>query len=371
MYIAASLLFVALNASQRTIDRFISIDRLMQHALEQKVFPGAVLLVMYKGAIAHHQAYGHHTYDSGSPKVTRDTLFDCASITKLFTTTVAMQLYDQGLLHLDASIAHYLPECPHDKQPITIKDLLLHQSGLRIMDELPVHPGLSVDDIKQIVFAEPLQHVPGTHYLYDCTNAIILQWVIESITGKPLNQLVQEQILDPVGMHTSYTHVPHQLKLQCAPTGKGYEKTVVTERTYIQGVVHDLKAYCLGGFAGNAGLFSTAGDLALFARMIRNKGKGIVKESTLNFWLQKHSLLENRALGWAMAPDPSHSCGYCFSPNSYGHLGFTGTSLWCDPDRDVWVILLTNRVYPTIDNIQIRQLRTVIHDAVLCNLGLV
>ncbi|HWF37417.1 MAG TPA: glycoside hydrolase family 3 N-terminal domain-containing protein [Candidatus Acidoferrales bacterium] len=350
---------------------------LLDRAVTDGAFPGGVLAVGLNDQLAIHP-FGHLTRDAKSPAVTPDTIYDVASLTKpIVTTTAIMRLVQGGELSLDAPVVRFVPEwaaaAKSDPDPswrarVTVKMLLLHDSGL------PAHRDFflqakSPEAVLARIMAEPLVREPGKEIEYSDLGFILLGQIVERLTGDPLDENAQD-IFERLQMKNSLFKPPKNLRSRIAPT----EEDTTYRKRLLQGEVHDENAYALGGVAGHAGLFSTAGDIAEFAQMMLNGGiyahHRILRRSTINQFTAHETIGSSaRALGWDVPVQPSSS-GQYFSAKSYGHTGFTGTSLWIDPERNLFVILLTNRVNPTRENEKIRKVRPALHDAVFESLGL-
>jgi CubicO group peptidase (beta-lactamase class C family) len=319
------------------------IDRVVQRGIHAGGFPGAAVVVGRKGAVVWEKGFGRIDWKSSSSHVSpTQTEYDLASLTKVVgTTTAIMILYDKGLFKLDDPIVKYLPEFTGgEKDSVTIRELLEHRSGLPADREL-FRLASSPAEARQIVLSTPLEYKPGTQYLYSDLGAMTLGFLVEKLSGQPLDEYLDMWVFQPLGMTNTYFRPADSVKYRTAPTEdtppRGYP---------LQGEVHDENAYALGGVAGHAGLFSTAGDLSIFAQMILNGGEfnglRIISDSTIKLFT--HRAAGSRALGWAMA-DGQWGSGRFLSDEAFGHVGYTGTSLWIDPDRDMFVILLTNRVH--------------------------
>jgi CubicO group peptidase (beta-lactamase class C family) len=247
--------------------------------------------------------------------------------------------------------------------------LLLHDSGL------PAHRDFyrdakGHDAILAHVFVEPLVHEPGKQIEYSDLGFILLGEIVQRLTGTSLAHFARKEIFAPLGMKDSLFNPPRSLRDRIPPT----ENDLTYRKRLIQGEVHDQNAWAMGGIAGDAGLFSTAGDVAIFAQMILNGGiyahHRVVSRATVAEFTAHQAVGDSaRTLGWDVALDPS-ATGHFFSPRAFGHYGYTGTSLWIDPDRNLFIILLTNRVNPSVDNIKIRRVRPELHDAIFEALGL-
>ena len=342
-------------------------------AVADRAFPGGVLAVGYQGQLAVH-AFGRQTYDAKSPAVTADTMYDAASLTKsVVTTTLVAMLSEAGQLDLDAPVARYIPEWATGPQPewrarVTLRHLLTHTSGL------PAHEDFyktvkAPQEMMAAICAVPLAYEPGTQSVYSDLGFILLGEIVQRVTGRPLDELARERIFDPLGMaHTMY-RPPAALLSDIAPT----ELDTTWRKRLIHGEVHDENAFAIGGVAGHAGMFASAPDLAAFCQMLLNGGiyaqRRMLSRATIAEFTTPAPLAPaTRTLGW-MLPTADSASGHFFSPGTFGHLGFTGTSIWIDPSRDLFVVLLTNRVYPTRDNEKIVQVRPAVHDAILAGLG--
>ena len=312
------------------------------------------------------------TYDATSPFVDVASAFDMASLTKVVaTTTAAMLLVDRGQLDLEAPLARYLPELRvTNKRDVTVRQVMTHSAGLRPF--IPFHTrGVTTRDaLLAAVLADSLVYAPGTESRYSDFGFILLGLAVERITGLPLDQFCARDIWGPLGM--TQTHF--------RPVGRsaGADLVVPTEvdnlyrHRLVQGEVHDETAWTLGGVAGHAGLFSTAADMARFAAMLATDGRlpdgrTFIRPETLRRFTAREGSVRGstRAIGWdTRSPTGYSSAGTKFGPRAFGHTGFTGTSLWVDPDRGLWVVLLTNRVYPTRENTRHSAVRSDIADLV-------
>ncbi|HET6567071.1 MAG TPA: serine hydrolase domain-containing protein [Rhodothermales bacterium] len=345
----------------------IRVDSLIQASIAEHAFPGASVAIGTSGGTALLKGYGHFTYDSNHAD-TPKSQFDLASLTKVVaTTTAVMKLYEAGKLDLDAPVIQYLPAFSRDdRDKITVRQLLTHSAGL-----IPFRPyytmGITTreEEIKAIL-AEPLAYPPGTKSVYSDHSMILMGLIIERITGQPLAKWETEHIFKPLGMnHTGYRPVGHT-DTTVVPT----EIDDYFRHRLVQGEVHDETAYVLGGVSGNAGLFSTAEDLSRFARMMLNHGRfngtQFLKPETVKLFTTRVTELGpdvTRALGWDTPSREGYSsAGHLFGPHSFGHTGFTGTSIWIDPDAKLFVVLLTNRVYPTRENSKLGPVRAKLAD---------
>jgi CubicO group peptidase (beta-lactamase class C family) len=354
-------------------DRFRIAFSLLEDAIAARSFPACSLAVTFRGELVAHKALGRFTYDPASPKVTTAAIFDLASLTKVVaTTTIAMILYEQGLLDLEAPVAAIVPEFANEldnngkrRREVTVRTLLAHSSGLPAYEKLFLR-ARTREQLLQAALTTPLAAAPGASAKYSDIGFITLSVVLERLADEALDTFCQREIFGPLGMtHTTFNPVP-ALKKSIPPTT---DDSTFRHRV-IQGEVQDENASILGGVAGHAGLFSSAEDLAIFAHAMLNAGHPILRPETITLFTQRQSVPEgtSRALGWDTPSGPSQSGKY-FSSRSFGHLGYTGTSLWIDPDRELSVTLLTNRTWPDCLNEAIKQLRPAFHDAVVEALG--
>jgi len=349
----------------------------IEKAIADRAFPGATFAVGYRGKLSVH-AFGNLRYDAKSPAVNIHTIYDIASLTKVVVTTTLVEKLVEGdfpsPLTLDSPIERYLPEWSAGPQPewrrkVTVRHLMTHTSGLPPFQEY-WRTSTSKRETLRRIFAEPLEYEPGTKVVYSDLGIILMAEIIQRLTGKPLDQLAKEYIFDPLGMQNSLYNPPKKLWPEIAPT----EFDSQLRHRLVQGEVHDENAYVIGGVSGHAGVFSTAPDLAVFCQMLLNGGvyahQRILKRATIAEFTVPQPLARNtRTLGW-VAPTENSSSGHYFSPHSYGHTGFTGTTIWIDPDRQLFVVLLTNRVHPTRENHKIAEVRPAVHDAIIKSLGL-
>lgn len=354
-------------------DRFRIAFSLLEDAIAARSFPACSLAVTFRGELVAHKAVGRLTYDLASAKVTTSAIFDLASLTKaVATTTIAMILYERGLLDLEAPVAAIVPEFANGldnngkrRHEVTVRTLLAHSSGLPAYEKLFLRAHTR-EQLLQAAFATPLAAAPGARAEYSDIGFITLGVVLERLTDEPLDTFCQREIFGPLGMmHTTFNPAP-ALKKSIPPTA---DDSTFRHRI-IQGEVQDENASILAGVAAQAGLFSTAEDLAIFAHAMLNAGHPILRPETVALFTRRQSLPEgtSRSLGWDTPSAPSQSGKY-FSSRSFGHLGYTGTSLWIDPDRQLSVTLLTNRTWPDCQNQAIKQVRPAFHDAVVEALG--
>ena len=349
----------------------------IEKAIGDKAFPGATMAVGYRGKLSVH-AFGNLSYAAKSPPVSPDTMYDIASLTKVVVTTTLVEKLVEGdfpsPLNLDAPIERYLPEWATGPQPdwrrkVTVRNLMTHTSGLPPFKEY-WRTSTSKQETLRGIFAEPLEYEPGTKVVYSDLGIILMAEIIQRQTGQPLDQLANEYIFGPLGMRHSMYKPPKALWPEIAPT----EIDNQLRHRLVQGEVHDENAYAIGGVSGHAGVFSTSPDLSAFCQMLLNGGvyahKRILKRATIAEFTAPQPMTKNlRTLGWVV-PTEGSSSGHYFSAHSYGHTGFTGTTIWIDPDRQLFVVLLTNRVNPTRENHKISEVRPAVHDAIMKALGL-
>ena len=352
-------------------DRFHGAFGILEKAIAARAFPACSLAVTLSGELVAHKALGRFTYDPASPEVTTASIFDLASLTKIVATTaMSMILYERGLLDLEAPVTAIVPEFADDnprRREITLRMLLAHSSGLPAYEKLFLR-AQTRETLLQAALSTPLTAAPGAHAEYSDIGFIVLGLALERLADEPLHVFCQREVFGPLGMtHTTFNPA-HALKHSIPPTADD----CAFRRRIIQGEVQDENASVLGGTAGHAGLFSTAEDLAIFAHAMLNGGYPILRSTTVELFSCRESAPEgtSRALGWdtPSLPLPSQS-GQYFSSRSFGHLGYTGTSLWIDPDRQLSITLLSNRTWPDCRNQAIKQVRPAFHDAVMEALG--
>lgn len=371
--ITASLLFLlSVNCnndespSSNLLSTFGNIDSLIHSTIEDSAFPGAVLLVNKNGNTIINRAYGQLTYDDTSSLFTIETIFDIASLTKVIaTTTAAMICYDRKLLSLEDPIGKYIPSfAVKGKGNITIKNLLLHNSGLPAFKRY-YQTFSTENEVISDIYSSELDYAPGSKNVYSDLGMIVLAKVIESVNGKRFDKFCNEEIFFPLKMESTFFNPPDSLKYKIAPT----EYDSYWRNKLIWGEVHDETASLLNGVAGHAGLFSNAEDLN---RLLTNlflsdpdDQDRLIKQETIELFTKRFSVNSTRALGWDTKSEENSSAGNLFDITSFGHTGFTGTSVWIDPTRNLFVVFLTNRVYPSRENKGLYKLRPLLHDEVI------
>ncbi|OME89177.1 MULTISPECIES: serine hydrolase domain-containing protein [Paenibacillus] len=339
--------------------------------------PGAVLGVMHEGKQWSYSAgYANPKPKQGQPvPASKDTLYDCASLTKVVVTLpLILQLIDEGVLTLSTKVSDILPSFgTAGKEEITVVQLLTHTSGLQA--DMNLHSqGWDRERMWDVVLTAPLATKPDTEVIYSDLGYLALGRIIEKSLGIPLDQAVKGRVLDPLGMrYATLTPLPEQPGRYAATE---YENTI---QDHLCGIVHDEKARALGGVCGHAGLFATAGDLLQYARMWLEQGAIPATEGSESGGGESRILSRaaaiaatrthtghihgsNRGLGWVLKGDKMDASGDWMGPGCYGHTGFTGTSMWIDPELDLAVVLLTNRVYGG-RGCSVAQLRAQVHNA--------
>jgi len=443
---ASDSLSPLLEAFEHQDEVFASGFSILQEAILEEAFPAATVAVTHHGSLIALKALGHFTFKpnplteeiapemteraprfsrssrergdfdfqatkaeasspfpaffagNGNDAVNPSTLFDLASLTKVVATTpMAMLLYQQGLLDLDAPVAAILPEFTTDaekdlrRHDVTIRMLLSHCSGLPAYEKLFLK-ARSRSELVQAAFTTPLSASPATRAEYSDIGFIILGIALERLADEPLDRFCQREIFAPLAMTNTAFNPPPEIRAQIPPTADEREEpkcgagTLAREmqsarrpqsaihpsarstfrQRIIQGEVQDENASVLGGVAAHAGLFSTAADLAKFAHAMLHGGRPILRPETISLFTRRESAPTgtSRTLGWDMPSSPSQSGKY-FPAQSFGHLGYTGTSLWIDPSRQLSITLLTNRTWPDCSNQAIKKLRPKFHDAII------
>jgi CubicO group peptidase (beta-lactamase class C family) len=354
--------------------RFSAAFKIIEAAAEERAFPGASVAIVHKNDLIALRSFGRYTFEPSSPEVTPETIFDLASVSKVVaTTTAAAILYEHGTLALDDDVAALAPRFGGNelrRYDVTLRHLLTHTSGLpayvRLFERCTTR-----DELLAASYATPLEADPGTRTEYSDIGFIILGDIIEKLAGEPLDRFCQREIFDQLGLLNTRFRPPTDWRDNIAPTRDDHD----FRHKIIQGEVNDENAWVLNGVAGHAGVFSTAAEVAEFARCWMQEetlgdrsfpsvGKGPVLKAETIAEFTRPQYGTTRALGWDR-PTPPSSSGEYFSPQAYGHLGYTGTSLWIDPTRELAVILLTNRTWPDGKNQAIKQIRPKFHDAVI------
>ena len=323
--------------------RLATIDRIVMRGINAGGYPGAAVVVGRQGYAVFQKGFGKLGWTASSARVTADrSIYDLASLTKVVgTTTAAMVLYDQGKLDLEAPVSTYLPAFSGGwKDSVTVRHLLTHRSGLPAGRDL-WRVARTPDEARAAVLSTNLECRPGQCYIYSDLGADVLGFVVEALAGESLDVFLHDKVFEPLGMTDTFFKPADSLTYRIAPT------EIAPPRGYpLRGEVHDENAYALGGVAGHAGLFSTAADLSIFAQMMLNggmyNGVRILSDTTVSLFTRRAA--GTRALGWDTA-DGDGGSGKFLDSRAYGHTGYTGTSIWIDPERETFVLLLTNRVH--------------------------
>ena len=368
-------------------DRFSNVRRLADQAATEGVVPGAVVLVRMAGQVVLHEAFGKRALEPQALPASIDTIYDVASITKAAVTSVlAMQQLAAGGLRLDDQVARHLPAFVGDsaKAAVTVRQLLAHAAGL------PAHRPfyLTVPEgphrrqrILEAAAREPLAHVPGARSLYTDLGFIVLGWSLERAGGARLDTLARQRIIDPLQLQRCLFSPVGDAASEPGPRPVDLGAVAATERCpyrqrVVSGEVHDMNAFAMDGVAGHAGLFSTAADLAVIAQALVSAWRGdagatlVERDVVREFWQPAGIPGSTWRLGWDGPADAKSQAGARLSRAAVGHLGFTGCSLWIDPARELIIVLLSNRIHPTVrDDPRFRAFRPALHDAVLEALG--
>jgi CubicO group peptidase (beta-lactamase class C family) len=357
------------------------IRALLEGGVGEGVFPGGVLLVSEKGQVLFIEKAGYLSLIPDQKPMRKDTIFDQASLTKPLATTLAlMKLVGEGDLELDQPLSRLIPTTiPSDKKDLTPRLLLSHSAGFT--DWKPFYLDLMAYKAKERkrilreqILKDPLAYTPGEEYLYSDLGFMILEWIIEETTGMTMRKFVEQSFYQPLSLERTFLSTTHRSR----PFKR--ELFAATEdcpwrKKLIQGEVDDENAWALGGYSGHAGLFGTAEEVCAVVNLLREhylgKRDDYLKPETVRAFFTRQDLVKGSdwRLGWDSPSEENSSAGRYFSRNSVGHTGFTGTSVWMDLDREVVVILLTNRVHPTRENEKIKTFRPVLHDLIMKELG--
>jgi CubicO group peptidase (beta-lactamase class C family) len=342
---------------------FADVAAIIERGIGQRAFPAATVEVGSDEGVLWQQAFGRLDYDPSARHTTLSTIFDLASLTKVIaTTSLVMQLVERGVLGLDHPIGRWIPEWRgNDREHVTIRALLSHSSGLTAW--LPFYRDYTGrQEFQHAICSLPLEYEPGTQSIYSDLGFILLGFIIEDAGRAPF-QRQAEALLSQISTAPLLFNPPAELRTAIAPT----EEDPWRGRRLV-GEVHDENCWALGGAAGHAGLFGTSGAVGDFARAVLGALAGtdsrLATAATARTFVTRAGGAGSRALGWDTML-PTSSCGTKMSPSSFGHTGFTGTTLWIDPVRRIYVVFLTNRVNPARDNTAIQRIRPVLHDAIV------
>jgi uncharacterized protein YbbC (DUF1343 family)/CubicO group peptidase (beta-lactamase class C family) len=323
--------------------RLTALDPIIGDAIAQHQIPGAVLIVGHDGKVVYRKAYGSRALEPRTEAMTLDTIFDCASLTKvLVTTTAIMQLWEQGKIRMSDPVAKYLPEfAQNGKQDITVRQLLVHYSGLAA-DLDPTKPWEGKETAYRMALEAAPERPPGSAFVYSDINFVVLGALVERLSGESLDAYAAKHIFSPLGMKETRFLPPSSWEPRIAPTEEDENHRL------LRGVVHDPTARRMGGVAGDAGVFSTADDLAIFAQALLDGGRGVLTSATIAKMSAPQQPVNGTALrgfGWDIDSPFSTNRGELLPVGGYGHTGFTGTSLWIDPSTNTYIVLLTNAVH--------------------------
>ena len=338
---------------------FSATRRIIYNAIDDAIFPGAQVFISKGDHIILNEGFGETSNEENAKNVTQNTIYDVASLTKILSTTpVTMKLIEKNRLSLDFPLKDFYPSYnTDDKRNITIRHLLTHTSGLKGYITYYKNPNMDRDSIIEDIINQNLDYEPDSKTVYSDLGMILLLDIIEKVTGSRLDKLSSKYFYIPLGMHSTMFNPSEDFLDRIAPT----ENDTNFRNKLLKGIVHDENAYILGGISGHAGLFSNASDIGIFCKMLLDEGYYLgtryFDTALINSFTKRKNIPENsdRALGWDTPSQQGSTAGDYFSNNSYGHLGFTGTSVWSDPVNDIIVVLLTNRVYPTRDKKDIRK----------------
>jgi len=368
-----ALLFSSAAFSQTSLDsRLAVLDPIINDAIAQQQIPGAVLVVGHDGQVVYRKAYGSRAIEPRRETMTLDTVFDCASLTKVLATTPAiMQLWEQGKFRMNDPVAKYLPEFGQNgKQDITIRQLLVHYSGLALDLDL-TKPWQGKETAYRMAFEDAPKWAPGAAFIYSDVNFVVLGAMVERLSGEPLDEYAAKHVFGPLGMKETRFLPPPSWQSRIAPTEEDENHHM------LRGVVHDPTARRMGGVGGHAGVFSTADDLAMFAQALLDGGRGVLTPATIAKMTAPQQPVNGTALrgfGWDIDSPLSSNRGELLPVGGYGHTGFTGTSLWIDPATKTYIVLLTSAVHmnvlPTKEKGSAVSLRTKVATAVAAALAL-
>jgi uncharacterized protein YbbC (DUF1343 family)/CubicO group peptidase (beta-lactamase class C family) len=345
---ASGLLSVGMSPT-----RIEHLDEIIKTEIAKKQLPGAVVIVGRKGKVVWRRAYGNRAVEPSPEPMTVDTIFDLASLTKVVATATSMMiLVERGLVRFGDPVSRYIPEFGESgKKNITVEQLLIHRSGLIADNDIKDYEQGPGEAMRNVWNLAPLAEA-GSKFIYSDVNYIVLAELVKRVSGKPVDQFAAENVFRPLGMKDTGYKPDASLTPRIAPTEKRGEK-------WMRGEVHDPRAYLLGGVAGHAGLFSTADDLASYCQMILNKGEFHGARVLSPMGVARMTVAQPtggnavdgaaRGIGWDIFTGYSANRGDLFPVGSFGHTGFTGTSLWIDPSSETFVIFLSNRVHPRLD----------------------
>jgi CubicO group peptidase (beta-lactamase class C family) len=354
-----------------------SVTELLKKGAAEGIYPGAVLLVARKGEVVFFKETGYVGLSPEYVPMRKDTIFDLASLTKPLATTLAiMRLVDQGKIGLDQPLLEIITSCPlNEKGTLTPRMLLSHCAGLPdwkpfYRDLINVRPEKRKRHLRESIVQEPLVYSPAKACVYSDLGFMILEWAVEEVSGMPLKPFLELNFYNPLSLKRTFLNtgvIPGQFKKEdIAPTGHcGWRKRI------IQGEVHDENAHSLGGYSGHSGLFGEAEEVLVLVNMLREHCYGerydYLKPGMVKEFFTRQEIVDECtwALGWDTPSARDSSSGKYFSRNSVGHLGFTGTSVWMELEKDIIIVFLTNRIHTTLTNEGIKRFRPMLHDLIM------
>ncbi len=346
---------------------FSEVDSIVYKGIIDSIYPGAVLLIGNSNDIIYKKAYGGYDYSENAFINQAETIFDLASVTKVLATTLAiMKLYEQGKIDLTVPVSKYIPDfVQHGKDSVLIKNLLLHNSGFQ--PGRPFHTFCSTpDEVFDSLYATSLTNETGSAYVYSDLNFITLGKIVEVVSGYELDRFCYKNFYEPMDLSHTMFNPPDSLWPMIAPTEVDFNYYI----TGRPGMVRNQITRLLDGVAGHAGLFSSAIDIAQLAIMFINygiyRGERILDKPTVELFTERYSVESTRGFGWDTGNGAEeHRVGTMFSPSAYGHTGYTGTSLWIDPERELFIVFLTNRTYRGQIDRRIYAFRPLLHDTII------
>ncbi|MFC1533984.1 serine hydrolase domain-containing protein [Thermodesulfobacteriota bacterium] len=355
----------------------ISIKGFLDRGVKKGVYPGAVLLIAKGSRIIFFREVGYLSLIPEQFPMRKDSIFDLASLTKPLATTLAlMKLVDEDKVNLDQPLSGIITTSPLlDKKDLTLRLIMSHSAGFvdwqpYYLDLMKYRPDERKKLLRERIVKEPLAYRPGKNCIYSDLGFMILEWIVEEVSGMPLHYYTKQNFYRSLSLERTF------LNAKTLPAGLKKGEIAATEdcpwrNRIIQGEVHDENAYVVGGYSGHAGLFSNAQEVYIIAKMLKEhyheERDDYFKSATVKAFFKRQGVVNgcSWALGWDTPSDRDSSSGRYLSPNSVGHLGFAGTSIWMDLDRDIMIIFLTNRVHPSRNNQKIKQFRPALHDLII------
>lgn len=354
------------------------LDAFIEREIEIGSFPGAVYAVGSSAGLLLQRAHGYSVVAPAKIAASVDTIYDVASLTKpLVTSTLALIAANRGIIDLDDPVSKFIPELGDDKRALTFVDLLTHRAGFQAWYPMYAQ-GAGEQSYLQSLVSRPLRYRPGTREIYSCLGYLLLYLALQRAFARPLAMVAEEMLFAPLELRQSMFNPQPEMKYAIAATdwGNSNERLMVAERKLtfnafrnymIWGEVNDGNAFYIGGFGGNAGLFASASDVFRITRLYLRGGEALVDPQLISRSLRNYTLGmdENRALGWQLQMSRSTHPSSVLSENAFGHTGFTGTSVWADPARDLVIVILTNRIHPSVKPVNMQILRRRFHEIVV------